>query len=130
MAQENPTPRDETLAPLLFIAALLVLDIIFSSTRALPGHNHLEPLDSALKALLMLSLALLAYVRPVAYGAQLLERGYILGGLTWLIVILGAPFAVLAVVDKPGPQLGLLLMVICAITAHICAKALAPPFNR
>ena len=115
---------------MLFIAILLVLDVIFSSTRALPGHNHLEPLDSLLKALVMLTLAIVAYVRPVEYGAQLLERGFIGGGIAWLVVILGAPFAVLAIVEKPVPQLGMLSTVICAILANIVTRLMAPGAGR
>ena len=112
------------MAPLLFIAVLLLLDILFSSSTAAPGHVHMEPLDSLLKALVMLILAIIAYFRPVEFGAQLLERGAILAGMSWLVVILGTPLAVLALVDDPIPQLGLLASVICALIANIVTKFL------
>lgn len=126
MSEKHQTSTDETFAPLIGVAILLVLDIAFSNTSALPGQNHLEPLDSMLKALVMLTLALVAYIRPVEYGAQLLERGLVVAGLGWLITILGSPFAVLALVDRPVPQLGLLTTVICAIIANIATYILVP----
>ena len=126
MAEKHQIPTDEAFVPLIAIALLLVLDIAFSNTAALPGQTHLEPLDSMLKALVMLTLALVAYIRPVEYGAQLLERGAVARGLGWLIIILGSPFAVLALVTHPVPQLGLLTTVICAIIANIATHLLAP----
>ena len=130
MAQDNPTPGDDLFMPLVFVAVLLLLDVLFSNTAALPGHNHMEPLDSALKALVMLTLAIVAYARPVEFGAQLLERGRILAGLGWLLIILGTPFVVLALVDEPAPQLGLLASVICALVANIATRFLDPAGRR
>ncbi len=126
MAEKRPTPRDEAFMPLIFVAVLLALDIAFSSTNAQPGHNHLEPLDTILKALIMLILAVIAYARPVEFGAQLIERGKPLTGICWLAAILSAPFMVLALAANPAPQLGLLATVICAIIANIITKILAP----
>ncbi len=126
MAEKYPTPRDEAFMPLIFVAVLLALDIAFTAVDALPVYTNLQPLDTVLKVLIMLILAIASYARPVEYGAQLIERGRPVTGIVWLAAILSAPFLALALAANPAPQLGLLATVICAIIANIITKVLAP----
>ena len=127
MKPEAAFYEDETSMPLRAAAGLLALDVLSSSAAALPGHNHLEPVDSGLKALTMIVIAAIAYARPVEYGAQLLERRRYLWGLCWLTLCLGAPFMLLGLLNKLTPQVGLVATLICAIVANIITKVIAPP---
>lgn len=124
--------RDEIALALRIVAIFLVIDILSSSATALPGHNHLEPIDTALKALTMLLIAAIAYARPVEFGAQLLDNGQGLAGLSWLALILGAPFLLLLLMPVVTAQIGLAATLVCAILAHLIVKIVAPvgPHSR
>jgi|GEM_PF-7090339 len=124
--QVGRRPGDETTAPLLIVAALLALDVASSRATAPPGHNHLEPMDSAVVTLTMLLIAAIAYARPVEYGAQMLDGQHLLAGLSWLITILGAPFLLLILMPVARPQLGLVAMLVSAILANIITQTIAP----